>query len=78
MQVNIANLNNQDFRENLAIANNKSHRVFESAKALYSEASSINNDIKYKLKKKLQDLQSHGDDKIGGAEENGTFPYMIH
>lgn len=55
--------------DNLVAANNKSDRVYENMRALYNEADGIHKDTLYKLKMRLQELQNHGDDKIGGAEE---------
>lgn len=66
-----SNLSAISVDEQLAVANNKSDRVYENMRVLYKEADSIHKDALYKLRMKLQDLQSNGDDKIGGAEEKG-------
>lgn len=71
LNVLTSNLSAISVDEQLAVANNKSDRVYENMRVLYKEADSIHKDALYKLRMKLQDLQSNGDDKIGGAEEKG-------
>lgn len=73
----IGNLSNQNYLDNVKVATDKTRRVFESIKFLHNEVSAINKNITYNLKKRLSHLQSQGDDKIGGAEENGTTDIFI-
>ncbi|KAL0848796.1 hypothetical protein ABMA28_013221 [Loxostege sticticalis] len=45
-------------------------RVFGTTRALYDEAAEIRRRARYNLRRKLADLQRHGDTQLGAAEEH--------
>lgn len=73
LYISTNSLNVSDIEKNLAIAYNKSDRVFKTMQGLNKEADTIQKHILYKLKIKLQELESNGDFKIGKAEEISRF-----
>lgn len=57
--------------ETLHEASVRADRVFGTTRALYDEAAEIRRRARYNLRRKLADLQRHGDTQLGAAEEHG-------
>lgn len=60
-----------DIIQALSAADAVSERVFATSRALYEEAAELRRRTQYQLRRRLTELQQHGDTALGAAQELG-------